>query len=476
MKRTLSLFISIIILLFGFQVTVFAASDNPTLQIYFTEDGKTLRIFLSEEVSEDSVIMVGNESLTPSIKNSDIEIKTIFLIDNSISIPQSLRENIKDSVLSYAYSMPLNESIKIVKFDAEISDITSDYSQDPKIIELALSKFDFTGKSSPVYDALMETTKENYADEDVYYRTVLITDGANRVGNVSFDLLRTELDKNNRYHVDVVQVSEKSVQDVNLNAISSLGSNTYTMFDEDGNLLSLIPDEVSMLKVSMKNSLTTGEYKGVTVKDGSKNISLGSILFPQVEMEDEPSLPEIPAVPVISSEEEENGTDTKFIIIVVCLCVTVAVIAVAALLLFKNLRKNKKCRIKVHITKDDNRDVDGIGERFWEFDVKKGYRVGRILNPTNEDGSPLPVNQMAICECATKEDISSIGRNAFLVYYDKNKKSVAVKNIAQRAFFYVEVQNRNEQVKSNESVCLEKGSKILLGNYTNIEILEITFE
>lgn len=372
--------------------------------------------------------------------------------------------------------MPSNESIKIIKFDTEITDITNDYSQNPNIIELALSKFDFTGKSSPVYDALMETVEETYTDEDVYYRTILITDGANRVGNVSFDLLRTELDKNNRYHVDVVQVSEKSVQDVNLNAIASLGSNTYTMFGKDSNLSHLMPTQVSMLKLSMRNSLTTGEYKGVTVKEGGKNISLGSILFPQVEMEEESILPGMPDISALSSEENDNAIDTKFIIIVVCLCVTIAVIAVAALLLFKNLHKNKKCRIKVHITKDDNRDVDGIGERFWEFDIKKGYRVGRILNPINEDGSPLPVNQMAICEHATEEDISSIGRNAFLIYYDKNKKSVAIKNIAQRAFFYVEVQNRNEQVKGDESVCLDKGSKILLGNYTNIEILEIIFE
>lgn len=463
----------------------FATAGTEPLQAYFTDDGRTMKVFTSSPLDENASILIGNETLEAVVQNSDVQVNTIFLIDNSTSMPYSLRDEVKNAITDYVSVMPANEKVKIAMFDTQTTILADEYSNDREFINYELSKVDFNGQASLIYDAVMNAANAADNNQDIYYRTVLITDGVDSIEGTSFDYMRTYISENGRYHVDVVQVSVEDRRDVNLTAIGNLGSNTYTLFNSGTKFDHLKPENVSMLKAELSNGVTTGELKGVTIKNSDSNISLGSILFPQVEI---PTIAE-----TTLSETSTKATTTKATTSATTTTTTMdderkdnpslwilllsigGLFAVAAVFLIIWLKKRSRiCNLSVHITKDDERDKKGIGNDVWSFSTSSEFRVGRTLEPISNDKTPMPVNHRAICEDATNDDISSIGRNAFSLTYDKKADNVTIKNIAQGAMFSVETDGRRSNLRSGQSAIIKTGSKILLGNYTTITINDIT--
>lgn len=470
-------------------IPVYATVGTEPLQAYFSDDGKIMKIFTSAPLSESSKILIGNETLEAEVSNTNVQVRTIFLIDNSTSMPFNLRKEITTAISDYISIMPVAESVKIAVFDTQTTVLADDYSNDQEFINYELSKVDFNGQASLVYDSIMNIVNSTDNNQDIYYRTVLITDGIDSVEGTSFDYMRNAISGNGRYHIDVVQVSEGSKQDVNLTAIANLGSNTYTFFNSGTKFDSLVPRNVSLMKVNLTNSVTTGELKGVTIKNEAGNISLGSILFPQVEIaapETEPKEIITETIPETKIEKEtetetfvtETMPETKkgssLAIGLIVIGIIAAIGAGVAVFFFIKPKKVLNCNISVQITKDDDRDKNGIGMDVWAFPISSEFRVGRTLEPTSDDKTPLPKNQRAICENATNEDISSIGRNAFALTYDDSTNTVIIKNIARKAMFSVETGGEKKDIMSGQSSVIINGSKILLGNYTTIIIHNIT--
>ncbi|MBE6843097.1 MAG: VWA domain-containing protein [Ruminococcus sp.] len=481
-------------------VCVFATEGVQPLQTYFTDDGKSLKVFTSEALEDDAYLLIGNESFVAETIISDVKVHTTFLVDNSTSMPYNLREDIKTAITNYVSGMSDSESVKIALFDTHTTVLADEYSADKEFISYELSKIDFNGQASLVYDSVLEVSENTDTSVDAYYRTVLITDGIDSVEGTSFDYLRSVISENGRYHVDVVQVSESDNQDVNLKAIASLGSNTYTYFKSGSDFEGLNPDNVSMIKVNLNNSVTTGELKGVTIKNGGTNISLGSILFPQVEIDDpEPIETTIVSeiTTVITSETTKKSTTVSdtltttltvtdssptdgekknfpIILIIAIISGCFLIGAIVAIIVFKKNKKIKQCCIAVQICKDDQNDQKGVGDDMWKFPVNSEFRVGRIIDPKSNTDTPLPKNHRAICEEATNEDISSIGRNAFLLTCNKKTRKVTIKNVAQSAIFSVETENRKNDLRTDQTDTIKKGTKILLGNYTTVIIRNIT--
>ena len=134
-----------------------------------------------------------------------------------------------------------------------------------------------------------------------------------------------------------------------------------------------------------------------------------------------------------------------------------------------------QCKLTVQITKSDERDQNGVGVDTWGFPISSDFKVGRTLEPTSNDRTPLPKNQKAICYNAElPESVKVIGRNAFSLVYDKKTSTVIIRNIAKNAMFSVETSQKREDIRSGQATVLAAGSKILLGNYTTITIQNIT--
>jgi len=474
-------------------LSISAIDGVQPLQAYFTDDGKMIKVFTSESLDSNASLLIGNDNFEAESVASDVNVCTVFLIDNSTSMPYDLRDEIKTAISDYISVMPDFESIKIAMFDEQTTLLADKYSDDREFIRYELSKIDFQGQASLVYDAVLNVSQNINTSDDAYYRTVLITDGIDSVEGTSFDYLKNIISENSRFHVDVVQVSTDNKKDVNLTAIGNLGSNTYTLFNSGAKFDDLKPDSVSMIKASLNNAVTTGELKGVTIKNGSSNISLGSLMFPQVEIDDFDYEEAAVTEEYIEVEETEMVSDTTVTSTpdttdlkkrsggfpaIVIIPVAGGILLTGVLLYIFLIKKKKvnKCHISVEISKDDEADQREVGKQVWEFSVNSEFRVGRTLEPKSNDNVPLPKNDVAIYECATNDDISSIGRNAFSLTYDKKNKLVKIKNVAKGAVFSVESSGRTNKLESGNIDIITIGSRILIGNYTTITVNNITVD
>ena len=75
-----------------------ATAGKEPLQAYFSDDGHQITIFTSEHLEDSSSLLVGNTTLEAEVKNSDINVHTVFLVDNSTSMPYKLRDEVKAAI------------------------------------------------------------------------------------------------------------------------------------------------------------------------------------------------------------------------------------------------------------------------------------------------------------------------------------------------------------------------------------------
>lgn len=462
----------------GYMILPASANSQEPLQAIFSSSGDRIKIIVAEPLAADAKLLIANETLNADLVTDQVSVRTTVLIDNSGSVPRAKRNELLDSIRHYVEQMPENEMLRVAKFDTETEMLAGDYSKDVKYIDYQLEKIDFKGQETYVYDALMSTVDSVDPNSDVYYRTILITDGADTVGGTSFDLLRSEISEQGRYHIDVVQVGNDDKQDVNLKAIGSLGANTYQQFENVDSLNGLKPAQLWMVCAPLTNSVTTGELKGVTIKSGETSIPLGSLLIPQAELpEPEPETTPVTTVATtrVTTTTTAASEDKDPKPLPLPLLIGLGALGVGALvgLCFLLTKLSKVVEVRVRIDKEDlTGDTNGVGEHKWIFPVNGTYRVGRVLEPMNGENEQLPVNQFAICEM---NDVGSIGRNAFELSYDKKKKKLEIKNAASNAIFAVEnAEGHMENLQCGHIRFLEEHDRILLGNYTNVTIKSIT--
>ena len=470
-KRAILFFMlicAVMILPFSVSATV---EKTEFVQSTLSGDNSALKLYFSGKIEENAKVVIGNDTFDCEI-TENVPIRTVFLIDNTTSM--SKVTNVVDIVRDYLSAISENESIAIVKFDKKTEQVTNGYIKDKYDIDTAFSKIKFDGEGSYIYDAIVETIKTMYENNNDYYKIVLITDGFDQSKSVSFDNLKNEVEKNARYHIDVVQATNYNQESKELKAIGALSTNTYTFCNNSKSngsktynskdISKLAVSDVTFVKVYLKESVTTGEYKGVTLKNGENNVQIGSVLFPQADW---------------SKEDLEAKLNAKApslnIPLIIGICAGVILLAGCGVLVFILIRnknnKVKKFDITVEISKDSDKDNSDTGRRVWTVSEKKPYRVGRVLKPMGSNNVVLPENDSAICENASEESKSSIGRNAFEIFYDKENDSLVVKNNASNAEFYLN--SEDNVVKPNASFTLKAGMNILLGLYTTVKIINI---
>ncbi len=207
-KNIISSSVALLLIMGHSLLSVCATAGTEPLQSYFSDDGTLMKIFTSVPLSENADVLIGNETLNAEIINTNVQICTTFLIDNSTSMPYSLREEVTTAISDYVSIMPASESVKIAVFDTQTTVLADEYSSDKEFINYELSKVDFKGKASLVYDSIMNIVDSTDNNQDVYYRTVLITDGVDSVEGTSFDYMQNVISGNSRYHIDVVKSPE----------------------------------------------------------------------------------------------------------------------------------------------------------------------------------------------------------------------------------------------------------------------------
>ena len=456
MKRRIVSLIFIAAVMFSLCSLSVSAKDDKVLQCTFSNDKATMEVFMSEYMDNDTNVMIGNEYFPVEVVN-DVDMKTIFLVDKSTSMPKMVTEGLESMVSRYMSEMPANESISIIAFDSEIHHITDNYINSTEDLKTAVSKIKFDGNESYIYDCIIDTIDTLYTDDNSYYKIILMSDGWDRSERYTFEELKNKIDKNCRYHIDILQTTNYNQRNEKLSSIGSLSSNTYTFYRSEEDISTLVEKEVCLLNVELNEKVTTGEYKGVTVKSSKGDVVLGSVLFSQIDW----NSPEL--------ADRRTPTESSLNIFLWIAGGIVLVAAIVAAFILSRLLKRKECEIFVNIKKDAETDKYKTGDFIWKFNSNQEFRVGRVDEPVDNDGNPLPKNHFSIYE---ENNEISIGRNAFVIKYAPLKKNFIIKNISNVAVFSIDVESK--VIEKGDTYNLIPGTRILLGKYTSINIINMT--
>lgn len=278
-KRCLSLLVSALSVLLCVQIC-YAAEDNTLLQGYTWENYADLYIsgnintnIVTVNVSNQSAEIIDGGLLT----DKDVTIRTTLLLDISASMPKSMRDSVLGYLNNYIETISSNEQLRIITFGEGIT-VLQDFTSDRYDLSKVVSEIKFEGQQSMIYDAVYNTMPRIGTSNDApcYYRTIVITDGADEsVSGITKEELYLKLQES-FYPVEVLAVSdsEKDPVEKNLTALSRIsGGRCITMRPgTDVTSLDFRLEGITWIRVKVPESVLDGSTRQFNVKDESNTL------------------------------------------------------------------------------------------------------------------------------------------------------------------------------------------------------------
>lgn len=188
-KITLSAFFCIIAVLMTFPA---AAVGEPSV-INTEFSGSSLTIYTnSTELSGCTVTLGAQECRVDSYrKTGDVPSDTLILVDGSASIPQPIREKIRETLEVLIDGKQENERFALASFKSE-AEYICDFTADRYELIKALDKLEYTGNSTYLYSVL-GAALDSFKPEG-FGKIILISDGAeNSSSGITYDEILMKL-------------------------------------------------------------------------------------------------------------------------------------------------------------------------------------------------------------------------------------------------------------------------------------------
>lgn len=179
---------------------VAAATDAIVTQCY--ADEKEVNLFVDGIYDEIEQIggYIGSEGITEiewkKIKESDTEIKTLVLMDTSLSIKSEVKEHFKTMLRIMVENMLPNERIAIATY-GKTPTYLCDYQSDTELLVQVIENISYKKQSSYLYQSIYDIVLDfNRLNDKCLKRIVIFSDGddTNSVGVSKTEVL-TLLDK-----------------------------------------------------------------------------------------------------------------------------------------------------------------------------------------------------------------------------------------------------------------------------------------
>lgn len=451
-----------------FAFSTSADEDAKILQAYFT--GDTLNVFVTEiSAGSEITAKIGNEdaiiSNDASYKYGEMDIYTTIIVDNSRSMPISMRGSVYTLLENIIDRAGDNDYYRIISFDTDYR-IICGFTNDRYDLSKHSRSFDFDGDSSMVYNTIFETIPEMKAGQlPRYYRTIVITDGSDKSkSGVTYEELYNKLN-NTYYTVDVISVTkeQEANQNKNLASITRISGGTYMNFHPGVSVTEILNNinadqTLRWIEIGGNENDYDGAIRQVTLKLGGQDVYI-DIKFPLLDKSVSESL--------LSEEENDNLTPeaqskdnlTLYIIIVIACIFFVSALCVALIIL---LQKNKK----IKKNNDENKSQPaGMPEELHEksacFDTISFYMGSDMMIIGSEsvyEGCEIVFGRSKECNIVLEK--STVSRKQFSVYM-KNAE-LYIKNISSSNITLL-----NGKTLSHESV-IKDGDKLKCGRETII--------
>ncbi len=468
-------------------MTVNAAPDAGIMETYTGEDFFSVYVKGASKDLTDVSIQIGTATgeiaAAEAITDQDISMRTLVMLDNSLSIKQEDRDKIADFLQNLISDRDAGEEMAVTVFGEDITWL-AEYTGDYGTLKQAADGIEYQDQETYLTDVLYELlTTEYLADEeDVYRRIIVVSDG---VDNKSLGYTKEELYsllKENPYPVYTIGcVNGKNTEELDRKS---------TRLKADRDIVKLhikpVPEAMDGSRKAVKISYTN---QGSTV-----NLSADIMMPQQTQIaakepapEPEPEVvpePAPKAEPEVEADEEDKESAKAVIVITIFCLVVVAAVIVIVLLVLR--RKRKKVQFE---TIDDN--ILQELERSFETADEKTELVR--TNIPDDDGRTYmiwnggntyhiiltDIHSMAKTFQVPLERSVTVGRKQgmcdVILDYEKSVSSKHCEISVKDGKFYIkDLQSANGTYVNGSKVLAD--TEIFSGNVIKLGRLELKFE
>ncbi len=230
------------------------------------------------------------------IKDLDVPMKTLIVIDNSLSITDADREKIAAFLQDFLADRLDKEQIAIATFSEQITYLT-DYTNDYAMLKSAAEGITYQDQGTYLTDVLYELLSTEYVqnEENVYRRIIVVSDGVdNKAIGYTKDELYALLKENpvSIYTIGCIK-GENNEQLENMFALSRMTAADYFVLDDVENTLDITAvmkkdRDIVRVTITPTQESMDGSKKAVKISfpSGETVSSLSAdILMPQKQME-----------------------------------------------------------------------------------------------------------------------------------------------------------------------------------------------
>lgn len=233
-----------ILILWGGVREVYAAVGGSLLQI--STDGEDIIAYLecdSKIHSAKAQVAQYPCENVELVMPGDISIHTVIMMDNSLSVTESNRENIRNILRKYVQELPEKEMVSLAVFGEEIQFLT-EKSQNVEELTQLIDGIEFHDQDTYLTDFLYQALQKIENDPD-FTRFIVISDGVdNKAIGITKEELTDRLKESSRPIYTIGHIyGENDSQLKNMFALSRV-SNGKELLIEDFEDISLIAKEV----------------------------------------------------------------------------------------------------------------------------------------------------------------------------------------------------------------------------------------
>ena len=433
--------------------------------------------------------------------------RTLVMIDNSLSISKDDREKISLFLQDLISDRLNNEEIAIATFSEDITYLT-EYTNDYSALKKAAESIVHEDLETYLTDVLYELLSAEYnpENEDIYHRIIVVSDG---VDNKTLGYTKEELyDLLKERTIPIYTIGcvngKNNEQIENMFALSRITSANSFVLDDVENTLEITDimkqdREITKVIINPTPEIMDGSKKTVkiSIADSSVQASISAdILMPQKQMEivEEPVTEEIKeeqieeiVVEETTEIQEDNSSDTKTLLLIIVGAAIAIILIIVIVLVIILLKKRNKVEFE---TIDDERLRElerGVAEPDIKTEMINSYSGNYDDDSTcmiwennqtyqvvlTDIDSPIKSFQAPLSQTIT------IGRkreycNIALDY----EKSVSSKhcqiNVRDERFYIRDLQSANGTYVNNNKVLTE--TEIVSGNIIKLGRLKLRFE
>lgn len=467
--------------------TAFAA-DSDVAETYTGEDYISV-YFRNAGEADEAKAQVGTSPAEidkiETLADSSVEISTLIMIDNSISIKKDQQDKIAELVQDMIGGLSAKEQVAVATFGEQINYLTG-YSNNYGELKQAFSGITYQDQETYLTDVLYNVLRDDiHTDkEERFYRIVIISDGVdNKPVGVTKEELYQQL-ADNRIPVYTIGCKEKKNEEQleNMFALSRITGTQFFVLDDIENTLDVVntlSQDQGILRVRIKPEPgdMDGSIKTVKVSIGESDVQT-EVRMPQQEMvveepesepeeEPEPEPEEETEVPEEEPEQQSKGP----LIVIICLAGVVAIGLIVAIILLIRAQKKRNGNVSggsfetfegygdLTDNDPDNKTVLlGGNQRTYDLILEDMMNPARVFQiPINEGRAIIIGRNQESCDICIDYERSISGRHC----------RISVKN---DKFYITDLQSSNGTFLNDNRVITD--SELIAGNILRLGALQ----